>query len=81
VTLLKYFSNPSVSYFFPNPPIKLGLQIGERILITTYLNQSNYLATTTTRLASRAPQHCAKASEDQCCIMDVSVSLGVKKAE
>jgi hypothetical protein len=32
-----------VTNFFPTPPIKLGLQIGERLLIQTHLDQSNYL--------------------------------------
>jgi hypothetical protein len=35
----------SFSYqLFPNPPIKLklGLQVGGRLLIATHLNQSNY---------------------------------------
>ncbi len=46
----KYFSHPSFSYllfFQPHlPPIKLklGLQIGGRVLIATHLEQSNYLA-------------------------------------
>ncbi len=47
VTLQQYFSHPSlVIYFFPTPPIKLklGLQIGVKLLITTHLDQSNYLA-------------------------------------
>jgi hypothetical protein len=47
VTLQKYFSHPSiVIYFFPTPPIKLklGLQMGGRLLIATHLDQSNYLA-------------------------------------
>jgi hypothetical protein len=32
--------------FFPTPPIKLklGFQIGGRLLIATHLDQSNYLA-------------------------------------
>jgi len=35
-----------VTNFFPTPPIKLklGLQVGGRLLITTHLDQSNYLA-------------------------------------
>jgi hypothetical protein len=40
----KKFSHPSlIIYFFPTPPIKLklGLQIGGR-LITTHLDQSNH---------------------------------------
>jgi hypothetical protein len=47
VSLQKYFSHASlVLYFFPAPPIKLklGLQIGGRLLIATHLDQSNYLA-------------------------------------
>jgi hypothetical protein len=48
VTLQKYFSHPSsVIYVFPNPPIKLKLellQIGGRLLIATHPVQSNYLA-------------------------------------
>jgi hypothetical protein len=47
VTLQKHFSHPSlVIYFFPTPPIKLklGLQIGGRLLIATHLDQSNFLA-------------------------------------
>ncbi len=44
VTLQKYFSHPSFSYllFFPTPPIKRkpGLQIDERLLIATHLDQS-----------------------------------------
>ncbi len=36
----------SISNFFPTPPIKLklGLQIGGRLLIATHLDQSNFLA-------------------------------------
>jgi hypothetical protein len=47
VTLLKYFSHPSSSYFFPTPPIKLklGLQIGGGLLKANHhLDQSGYLA-------------------------------------
>jgi hypothetical protein len=46
VTLLKYFSHPSSSYFFPTPPIKLklGLQIDEGLLKATHLDQAGYLA-------------------------------------
>ncbi len=47
MSLQKYFSHASlVLYFFPTPPIKLklGLQIGGRLLIATHLDQSNYLA-------------------------------------
>ncbi len=35
-----------VTNFFPTPPIKLklGLQVGGRLLITTHLDQTNYLA-------------------------------------
>jgi hypothetical protein len=47
VTLQKYFSHPSlVIYFFPTTQLKLklGLQIGGRLLIATHLYQSNYLA-------------------------------------
>jgi hypothetical protein len=47
VTLQKYFSHPSlVTFFFPTPPIKLklGLQIGGRLLIATHLDKSNYVA-------------------------------------
>jgi hypothetical protein len=46
VTLQKYFSHPSlVIYIFPTLPIKLklGLQIGGRLLIATHLDQPNYL--------------------------------------
>jgi len=46
VTLQKYFSHLSlVTFFFPTPPIKLklGLQIGGRLLIATHLDKSNYL--------------------------------------
>ncbi len=46
VTLQKYFSHPSlVIYFFPIPPIKLklGLQIGGKLLVATQLDQSNYV--------------------------------------
>jgi hypothetical protein len=81
----KYFSHPSFSYFFPNSPIKLGLQIGERILVTTHLNQSNYLATTTTRLPSlKLLVHHSTAQKLQmisAASLDVSVKLGVKNAE
>ncbi len=40
LTLLKYFSHPSFSYFFSTPPInlKLGLQIGGRLLVATYVD-------------------------------------------
>jgi hypothetical protein len=47
IKLQKYFANPSlVIYFFPTPPIKLKLvlQVGERLLIATHLDQSNYLS-------------------------------------
>ncbi len=47
VTLQEYFSHPSlVIYFFPNPPIKLklGLQIGGRLLIAKHLDQSLWSA-------------------------------------
>jgi hypothetical protein len=46
LALLRYFSHPSFSYFFPTPPInlKLGLQIGGRLLIATYADQPNDLA-------------------------------------
>jgi len=47
VTLQKTFSHPnSVIYVFPMSPLKLklGLQIGEKQLITTHLHHSNYLA-------------------------------------
>jgi hypothetical protein len=43
VTLQKYFSYPSlVIYLFPTPPIelKLGLQIGGRLVIAKHLDQS-----------------------------------------
>jgi hypothetical protein len=46
MTLQKYFSHPSlVIYFFPTPPVKLklGLQIGERLLLASQLDQSNHL--------------------------------------
>jgi len=46
VTLLKYFWHPSFNYLvFLTPPInlKLGQQIGGRLLIATHLGQSNYL--------------------------------------
>jgi hypothetical protein len=45
VTLQKSFSHLTFS-FFPTPPIqlKLGLQIGGRLLVATYQDQSNYLA-------------------------------------
>ncbi len=35
-----------LTYFFPTPPIslKMGVQIGGRLLIATHLDQSNYLA-------------------------------------
>jgi hypothetical protein len=42
IKLQKYFANPSlVIYFFPTPPIKLKLvlQVGERLLIATHLDQ------------------------------------------
>jgi hypothetical protein len=43
--LKKYFSHPSFSDFSPTPPIKLklGVQIGGRLLIATHLDQSKYL--------------------------------------
>jgi len=43
VTLQTYFGHPS----FTTLPIKLklGLQIGGRLLITTHLDQSNYITT------------------------------------
>jgi hypothetical protein len=44
--LQKYFSHPSlIIYFSPNLSIKLKLklQIGGRLLMTTHLAQSNYL--------------------------------------
>ncbi len=51
VTLQQSFSHPSLviyffPYFFPTLPmkLKLGLQIGVKLLITTHLDQSNYLA-------------------------------------
>jgi hypothetical protein len=48
VTLQKYFSPPSFNLFafFPTPPmkLKLGSQIGERLLIVTHLDLLNYLA-------------------------------------
>jgi hypothetical protein len=46
VTLKTYFSHPSLSYFYPNPPIKLKLElhINGRLLIATQLDQSIYLA-------------------------------------
>jgi hypothetical protein len=46
VTLKTYFSHPSLSYFFPSPPIKLklGLHINGRLLIATHLDQSIYQA-------------------------------------
>jgi hypothetical protein len=47
VTLQKYYSHPSSSYLLgKTTPIKLklGLQIGGRLLIATYLDQLNYLA-------------------------------------
>ncbi len=47
MTMRKYFSHPSFSYLlFPTPPIslKMGLQIGGRLLVATHLDQSNYLA-------------------------------------
>jgi hypothetical protein len=47
VTLQKYFSNPFfVIYFFASPPIKLklGLQMGGRLLIANHPNQSLWLA-------------------------------------
>ncbi len=47
VTLQKNFSHPSlVIYFFPTLPIKLklGLQIGGRLLIANHLDQSLWLA-------------------------------------
>lgn len=43
MTRQKYFSHPrSVIYFFPTPPtkLKLGLQIGGRLLIPNHLDQS-----------------------------------------
>jgi hypothetical protein len=47
VTMQKCFSHPSlIIYFFLTPPIKikLGVQIGGRLLIETHLDQSNTLA-------------------------------------
>ncbi len=47
VTMQKCFSHPSlIVYVFLTPPIKikLGLQIGGRLLIETHLDQSNTLA-------------------------------------
>jgi len=46
VTLKVYFSHPTLSYFFPNTPIKLklGLHINWRLLIATHLDQSIYQA-------------------------------------
>jgi hypothetical protein len=48
VTLQKYFSHPSlVIDFFPTPlmiKLKLGLQIGERLVTAAHLDQSKYLA-------------------------------------
>jgi hypothetical protein len=44
--LQKYFSHPSsVIYFLPTPPtkLKLGLQIGVRVLIVFHLDQSIYI--------------------------------------
>ncbi len=43
---LEFFFLTSKFYLFPSPPIKLklGLQIGERLLIATHLDQSNHLA-------------------------------------
>jgi hypothetical protein len=40
-----FVSHPSF-YLFPSPPmkLKLGLQIGERLLIATHLDQSNHPA-------------------------------------
>ncbi len=46
MTLQKYFSHPnSVIYVFTMLPLtlKLGLQIGEKQLIATHQDQSNYL--------------------------------------
>jgi hypothetical protein len=47
VTLHKYLSRPSFSYYqlFSNPThkTKTGLQVGSRLLIATHLNQSSYL--------------------------------------
>jgi hypothetical protein len=49
VTLETYFSHPSFSYilgnYFPTPPtkLKLGLQVGGRLLVATHSEQSNYL--------------------------------------
>jgi hypothetical protein len=58
VTLQKYFSHPSFGYLlFPSPPIKLklGLQMGGRLLIAAHLNQSNYLANQQQVLGCAAP--------------------------
>jgi hypothetical protein len=48
VTLHKYISHPSFSYLLCSNStiikLKLGLQIGERLLIADHLDQSNYLA-------------------------------------
>jgi hypothetical protein len=47
VSLQKYFSHPNVViYVFVMSPlkVKLGLQIGQKQLIATHLDQSNYLA-------------------------------------
>ncbi len=58
VTMQKYFSHPSsIIYFFLTPPIKikLGLQIGRRLLIDTRLDQSNTLANRQQVLGFAAP--------------------------
>jgi hypothetical protein len=58
VTLQKKFSHSSlVIYFFLTLPIKLklGLQIGGRLLTATHLNQSNYLANQEQVLGLAAP--------------------------
>jgi hypothetical protein len=41
----KIISRVLITNFFPTPPIKLklGLQVGSRLLISTHLDQSNYL--------------------------------------
>jgi hypothetical protein len=59
VTRQKYFSHPSVViYCFPTPHIKLKLQlqIGERLLIATHLNQSHYLANQQQMLGFAVPR-------------------------
>jgi hypothetical protein len=60
MAMQKYFSHPClVIYFFPTPPIKLklGLQIGGRLLIATHQDQSNYLADVRLCNAFYQPQH------------------------